>query len=232
MPYGEALEYQRAVARARISGEIAEDVLLLVEHPPVVTLGRSSKETPSARVAGAPRVARRRAVRGRARRRRHVPRPGAARRLSDHRSQATQAATCTGICARSERRSSKRSASSDRRRAKRRVHRRVDPGTEDRVDRRARARLGHLARLRAQRDDGSELLRSDGPVRDRGGDDDLDRARGGRRPARYIARGGCHDSRHRLGVRSHHEMADSPITRRSSNSRLSRAAARRSIDLP
>jgi lipoate-protein ligase B len=31
------------VARARISGDIAEDVLLLVEHPPVVTLGRSSK---------------------------------------------------------------------------------------------------------------------------------------------------------------------------------------------
>jgi lipoyl(octanoyl) transferase len=44
MPYGEALEYQRAVARARISGEIAQDVLLLVEHPPVVTLGRASKE--------------------------------------------------------------------------------------------------------------------------------------------------------------------------------------------
>ena len=43
-PYSEALEYQRAVARARISGEIADDVLLLVEHPPVVTLGRSSKE--------------------------------------------------------------------------------------------------------------------------------------------------------------------------------------------
>jgi len=44
MPYGEALEYQRAVARARISGEIPQDVLLLVEHPPVVTLGRSAKE--------------------------------------------------------------------------------------------------------------------------------------------------------------------------------------------
>ena len=42
-PYGEALELQRAVAAMRISGEIAEDVLLLVEHPPVVTLGRSSK---------------------------------------------------------------------------------------------------------------------------------------------------------------------------------------------
>ena len=44
MPYGEALALQRAVARARIAGEIGEDLLLLVEHPPVVTLGRSSKE--------------------------------------------------------------------------------------------------------------------------------------------------------------------------------------------
>jgi lipoate-protein ligase B len=43
MPYAEALELQRAVARARIAGEIAEDVLLLVEHPPVVTLGRGAK---------------------------------------------------------------------------------------------------------------------------------------------------------------------------------------------
>jgi lipoyl(octanoyl) transferase len=42
--YGETLELQRAVARARITGEIAQDVLLLVEHPPVVTLGRASKE--------------------------------------------------------------------------------------------------------------------------------------------------------------------------------------------
>lgn len=44
LEYGKALEYQRAVARARIAGEIAEDVLLLVEHPPVVTLGRSAKD--------------------------------------------------------------------------------------------------------------------------------------------------------------------------------------------
>ena len=44
MPYAAALELQRAVARARISGAVPQDVLLLVEHPPVVTLGRSSKE--------------------------------------------------------------------------------------------------------------------------------------------------------------------------------------------
>lgn len=44
MAYAEALELQRAAARARISGELDEDLLLLVEHPPVVTLGRSFKE--------------------------------------------------------------------------------------------------------------------------------------------------------------------------------------------
>jgi lipoyl(octanoyl) transferase len=42
--YAEALDLQRAAARDRISGAIPEDVLLLVEHPPVVTLGRSTKE--------------------------------------------------------------------------------------------------------------------------------------------------------------------------------------------
>jgi lipoate-protein ligase B len=41
--YGEALELQRAIAALRIGGEIPEDVLLLLEHPPVVTLGRSSR---------------------------------------------------------------------------------------------------------------------------------------------------------------------------------------------
>ena len=42
--YGDALELQRQVARARITGAVPEDVLMLVEHPPVVTLGRSSKD--------------------------------------------------------------------------------------------------------------------------------------------------------------------------------------------
>jgi lipoate-protein ligase B len=44
LPYGEALELQRAVARARIAGRVTDDVLLLVEHPPVITLGRSSRD--------------------------------------------------------------------------------------------------------------------------------------------------------------------------------------------
>src|SRR5215212_4065334 len=44
MGYEECLELQREVARQRISGAIPQDVLLLVEHPPVVTLGRSSKQ--------------------------------------------------------------------------------------------------------------------------------------------------------------------------------------------
>jgi lipoyl(octanoyl) transferase len=43
MAYADALDLQRAVAKERIAGRIAEDVLLLLEHPPVVTLGRTAK---------------------------------------------------------------------------------------------------------------------------------------------------------------------------------------------
>ncbi len=42
MEYGEALEVQRALAQARIDKSIPHDLLLLVEHPPVITFGRSS----------------------------------------------------------------------------------------------------------------------------------------------------------------------------------------------
>ncbi len=44
VPYAQALDFQRRAAKARITGALAQDALLLVEHPPVVTLGRSSKE--------------------------------------------------------------------------------------------------------------------------------------------------------------------------------------------
>ena len=42
-PYADVLTLQRETARARIAGTIDEDLLFLVEHPPVITLGRSSK---------------------------------------------------------------------------------------------------------------------------------------------------------------------------------------------
>ncbi len=44
MRYAEALELQRSVARDRITRTIPQDVLLLVEHPAVVTMGRSAKQ--------------------------------------------------------------------------------------------------------------------------------------------------------------------------------------------
>ena len=40
LPYDDALALQRDVAARRISGDLAQDVLLLVEHPPVITFGR------------------------------------------------------------------------------------------------------------------------------------------------------------------------------------------------
>jgi lipoyl(octanoyl) transferase len=43
VPYGEALELQRAAARARLEGRLDADLLILLEHPPVVTTGRSTK---------------------------------------------------------------------------------------------------------------------------------------------------------------------------------------------
>jgi lipoyl(octanoyl) transferase len=42
VPYGEALAWQRRLADDRIAGRLDHDVLLLLEHPPVVTLGRNS----------------------------------------------------------------------------------------------------------------------------------------------------------------------------------------------
>jgi len=45
VPYAEALEWQRGLAQARIERRIPHDLLLLLEHPPVVTLGRTSHPT-------------------------------------------------------------------------------------------------------------------------------------------------------------------------------------------
>ena len=45
VPYGEALARQRALAEDRIAVRLAADTLLLLEHPPVVTLGRGTRDT-------------------------------------------------------------------------------------------------------------------------------------------------------------------------------------------
>ena len=42
-PYAEVLELQRTLARQRLAGSLEHDVLLLVEHHPVVTLGRGTR---------------------------------------------------------------------------------------------------------------------------------------------------------------------------------------------
>ena len=41
--YGETLELQRALCRRRMAGELDRDLLLLVEHEPVITLGRATR---------------------------------------------------------------------------------------------------------------------------------------------------------------------------------------------
>ena len=43
VPYTSGLEWQRELARARIAGELGEDFVLLLEHEPVVTLGRGAR---------------------------------------------------------------------------------------------------------------------------------------------------------------------------------------------
>lgn len=43
--YADVLAFQRALCRARMAGRLDDDVLLLVEHPPVVTLGRGTRTT-------------------------------------------------------------------------------------------------------------------------------------------------------------------------------------------
>ena len=44
VPYRAGLAWQRVLARARIAGELDHDLVLLLEHTPVVTLGRGGTE--------------------------------------------------------------------------------------------------------------------------------------------------------------------------------------------
>ena len=144
----------RSACSRRASSSSMPDTLLLLEHPPGdhARPRRASRSTccSSREVL---RGAGRRAVRDRPRRRRHLPRPRPARRLSDHRSEAGSA-----------RRAPLRDAASKKSMiriaadyglhgaAHRRPQRRLDRRPQDRRGRRAHPALGHDARLRDQRD--------------------------------------------------------------------------------
>ena len=52
VPYPDALTWQRDLARARIERRQPHDVLLLLEHPPVITLGRGSRDAHVLRADG------------------------------------------------------------------------------------------------------------------------------------------------------------------------------------
>jgi len=52
VPYPDALDWQRQLAEDRIARRLDHDVLLLLEHPPVVTLGRNSHAAHLLRPAG------------------------------------------------------------------------------------------------------------------------------------------------------------------------------------
>ncbi len=43
--YNEALALQRDLASARVSGELADDLLILLQHPRVITLGRGARKS-------------------------------------------------------------------------------------------------------------------------------------------------------------------------------------------
>ena len=45
VPYAAGLEWQREVARAKFDGDLAEVLVLLLEHEPVVTLGRGARDS-------------------------------------------------------------------------------------------------------------------------------------------------------------------------------------------
>ena len=147
-PYQEAWELQRALAGAVSQGAIPDTVLLL-EHPPVITLGRRT----DGRRAARPRRRRGRGRRDRPRRQVDLPRARASSSATRSSTSSATGGTSSATAATSRRRSSARSPLRHRGDADRGAHRRLAraPAAEDRLDRRPHLALGHDARLRAER---------------------------------------------------------------------------------
>lgn len=57
--FGEALELQRGLAQDRADGRLADDLLILLEHPRVITLGRGARQS---NIVATPDLLRRRGV--------------------------------------------------------------------------------------------------------------------------------------------------------------------------
>ena len=162
VPYAEALAMQRALVEERRAGRVP-DLLLLLQHPPVITLGVKGDGGRSNVVATPERLARarHRGPRDRPRRRRDLPRARTDRRLSDPRP-----------AARPLRRASLRARprGSDDSRVRRlrpdggphqRADRHVGRRGEDRRHRRPHLALDHEPRLRVQREHRSRSLPAD-----------------------------------------------------------------------
>ena len=176
-PYAEAMAIQQQVVAAR-KQDLIGDTLLLLEHPPVFTLGRNAHR--SNILASDEFLANRgvRIARGESRRRRNLPRPRSARRISHPRPPRRPPGKERPVLGTRRLRPPARRGSDPHLRRLRRddpahlqAHRRLDhgrrqhPGKEDRRHRSSRLAGHHLPRLRIERHDRPSRLRLDRPLR-------------------------------------------------------------------
>ena len=171
-PYAEVLELQRALCRQRMAGERREDLLLLVEHEPVVTLGRGTR---ASSLPLAPAELERRGLEvAEVERGGDVTYHGPGQLvgypvldLREHREDLHW--YLRQLEAGAHRRARRAGHSGG---ALAGAHRRVDARAQDRKPRHPREAMGDVPRVRAQRQHGSACVRADRPVRDRRGRDD------------------------------------------------------------
>ena len=162
-PYREVWELQHRLHEAVREGR-EPDTWIVVEHPPVITLGRQAKRENVLLSDDALAARGHRRRRDRARRRRHVSRSRATRRLSDSPARTFSRNRAAG--ARARRRGHRHlRALRRRRRALERACRRLGRAQPNLRDRPGRPADGLAARHRAQRLDRARLRSSDQSVR-------------------------------------------------------------------